>query len=365
MTDPHAADTSVHESDIAIVGMSCRFPGASTPEAFWRRLLGGEDFLEDLSDDRLLAAGVPAESLRNPAYVRRASVLSGVEEFDAEFFAYSAREASLIDPQQRVFLELCLEALERAGVDPERSGDAVGVFAGSALASYLLNQLLPARRLLADDEEPTIMIGNNKDHLATRAAWSLGLRGPAINAQSACSTSLTAVHLACQSLLAGECDLALAGGVSIEIPQGRGYLYRPGMVLSEDGRCRPFDHRASGTVPGNGAGVVLLKPAEAALRDGDPITALIRSTAINNDGGAKMAYTAPSVEGQTEVIREALAVAEIDPASVGYVETHGTGTPLGDPIEIAALREAYEDAPLSLGSVKGNLGHCDAAAGLK
>jgi phthiocerol/phenolphthiocerol synthesis type-I polyketide synthase E len=354
-------------SAIAIVGASCRFDGAADPAALWRRLLGGEGLLRTLDDDALRAAGLDPAKL--PAgWVRVGGVLPDIESIDLERFGLAAREASLIDPQHRLFLELALEALEDAGCDPDRIAGPIGVFGGAAFPSYLTSQLMPSRDQLRADDELAVMIGNNKDHLASRVAFLLGLRGPAVNVQTACSTSLMAVHLACQSLLQGECDLALAGGVSIEVPQGRGYGFSAGGVLAPDGRCRAFDADAAGTVPGNGGGMVLLRPLDAALRDGDRILAVIEASAANNDGGGKMAYTAPSVDGQASAIAEALALADVDPAAIGYVETHGTGTPLGDPIEIAALRQAFAERPAGppclLGAVKTHLGHCDAAAGI-
>lgn len=362
--------SSVAETAIAIIGASCRFDGAEDPATLWQRLLAGEGLLRRLSDAELRAAGFDPATL-DAAVVPVGAVVPEIASFDTERFGIAAREASLIDPQHRLFLELALEAFENAGHDPATIGGPVGVFGGAAFASYLMHQLLPAREQLRADDEFAVMIGNNKDHLAARVAFLLDLRGPAVNVQSACSTSLLAVHLACQSLLQGECDFALAGGVSLEIPQGRPYFWQAGGVLSPDGCCRAFDAAAAGTVPGNGGGMVLLRPLAAALDDGDHILAVIEASAANNDGAGKMAYTAPAIDGQAAVIAEALALAGVTPAAIGYVETHGTGTPMGDPIEVAALRQAFEAAGGSpdgqrclLGAVKTHLGHCDAAAGI-
>lgn len=354
---------------IAIVGMAGRFPGAADVDALWRNLAAGREAIRDLSDDELARAGVPEALRRDPAWVRRGATLEDVGGFDAAFFGFSPREALVTDPQQRLLLELAWEAFEDAGLVPARLEDAAGVFVGASRSDY-------ATAVLADPSHAAALgvfaldVATSRDFLATRLAYVLGLRGPALTVQTACSTSLVAVHLACQSLLAGECELALAGGVSIRLPQGSGYPWVEGGVASPDGRCRAFDRRAAGTVAGNGGALVLLRPLEDALRAGDPIHALILASAVNNDGRAKVGFTAPSVTGQAAVIEEALALAEVEPASIGYVEAHGTGTPLGDPIEVAALAEAFARrggaAPgaCRIGSLKGHLGHLDAAAGV-
>ncbi|HEX4497401.1 MAG TPA: amino acid adenylation domain-containing protein, partial [Thermoanaerobaculia bacterium] len=352
---------------IAIVGMACRFPGADSIERFWANLTGGIESISFFTDEQLRAAGVPAADLADPRYVRARGIVSGVAEFDAGFFGYSPREAEIMDPQQRVFLECAWEAFEDAGLDPARIRGDVAVFAGVGMNTYVFN-LLPDPEILDSVGSFQITIGNDKDFLASRVSYKLGLRGPSLSVQTACSTSLVAAHLACQSLLAGECDAALAGGVSFRLPQESGYHYHEGAVFSPDGHCRAFDARAGGFVGGNGAGAVLLKRLEDALRDGDPIHAVIKGSAINNDGALKVGYTAPSVDGQTQVIAQALAVAGVPPETIGYVEAHGTGTDLGDPIEIAALSQAFgphlPPASCAIGSVKTNIGHLDSAAGI-
>ncbi len=356
-------------SEIAIIGMACRFPGAKNSQEFWTLLRDGVEAIRRFSKDELLAAGVDPVLLQNPDYVRAAGVLDGIDQFDAEFFGYTPHEAAILDPQQRLFLQTTWEALENAGYNPFTTDSAIGVFAGIGQSGYLLTQL----DISAEVNDPaayfTLMTGNDKDFLSTRLAYKLNLRGPCLTVQTACSTSLVAVHLACQSLLNGESDICLAGGVTLRIPNRAGYLYQEGMIMSPDGHCRAFDAKAKGTVPGDGVGIVVLKRLEEALSDGDNIKALIRGSAINNDGSAKIGFTAPSLQGQSAVISEALAVAGIGPAEIGYIEAHGTGTSLGDPIEIAALNRAFSPARLPpascpLGSVKSNLGHTDAAAGI-
>jgi len=352
---------------IAIVGMAGRFPGARDVDTLWRNLRDGVDAITSFSDDELRAAGVPESVLADPAYVKAGPVLDDVELFDADFFGISAHEAELTDPQQRLFLECAWEALEHAGYDADRLDGRVGVFAGAGLNTYLL-QLAAARDILNSPDAFQAMLVNDKDYLATRVSYKLNLRGPSISVQTACSTSLVAVHLACQSLLTYHADLALAGGVSITLPQGTGYRYQDGMIFSPDGRCRPFDAAAAGTVGGSGAGLVALKRIADAIADGDTIYAVIRGSAVNNDGAGKIGFTAPSVDGQAEVIAEALALANVDPATIEYVEAHGTGTPLGDPIELAALRRVFGQGrgrgTCALGSLKSNLGHLDTAAGV-
>ena len=353
------------EHEIAVVGMSCRFPGAGDPLQFWKNLCAGVESVSFLSEDELLAAGVSASALRDPSYVRVHGVLADAWAFDAPFFGVSQREAQLMDPQQRVFLECAWSALEDAGCDPARFAGAVGVFAGSGGSDHLWRVL--AHPDLAAAVGATAVIANKPDFLTTRVSYKLGLRGPSVAVQTACSTSLVAIHLACQSLLNRECDLALAGGVTLA-PDPTGYRYQEGGIHSPDGHCRAFDARAAGTVSGSGAGVVALKRMADALRDGDSVRAVVKGSAVNNDGAAKIGFTAPSVPGQAEAITEALAVAGVDPRTVTFVETHGTGTPLGDPIEAAALLAAYgadgPRPPCALGAVKSNFGHLDTAAGV-
>ncbi|MGB8845256.1 MAG: SDR family NAD(P)-dependent oxidoreductase, partial [Terracidiphilus sp.] len=356
-------------SAIAIVGMAGRFPGARNTAEFWRNLRDGVESIRDLTDAELLAAGAAAEDLANPDYVRRAAILEDVPLFDAAFFGFSPRDASIMDPQHRHFLECAWEALEDAAHPPQQFPGSIGVFAGSGMNTYLIHNLLANRRLLASAGLFQLkQTGNDKDVLATRVSYQLDLRGPSINVQTACSTSLVATHMACQSLLNFECDMALAGGVTIEIPHGLGYIYREGEILSRDGHCRSFDASSSGTVFASGLGIVVLRRLEDALEDHDHIRAVILGSAINNDGARKVGYLAPSVEGQAEVIREALDYAGVPASSISYVETHGTGTRVGDPIEVRALTQAFGDSgrrgTTAIGSLKSNVGHLDAAAGV-
>jgi acyl transferase domain-containing protein/acyl carrier protein len=353
---------------IAIVGIACRFPGARTVDEFWRKLTDGVESITFFTDQELLAAGVDPQNLTRPNYVKARGVLEAVESFDAAFFGINPRDAEITDPQQRVFLEAAWEALESAGYDSERCRGRVGVFAGMGTNTYLLGlQSNPAVRRLAS--AMSITIENDKDYVATRVAYKLNLRGPAMSVQTACSTSLVAVCLAAQSLLNYQSDMALAGGVSIRVPQLAGYFYNEGGIMSPDGHCRPYDHRAHGTTFCSGVGVVVLKRVADALADGDTIHAIIRGFALNNDGSAKVGFTAPSVEGQSEVIAEALAMAGVGAENIGYVEGHGTATAIGDPIEVTALTRAYraqtqKTGYCALGSVKSNMGHTDAAAGV-
>lgn len=354
---------------IAIVGMSCRFPGAPSLDIFWQNLRNGVESITRFGDDELIAAGVDPATLANPNYVKARGRLEGYDLFDAGFFGFTPSEAAVTDPQHRLFLECAWEAMEHAGYDPQRSGEATGVFAGAGFNTYALRNLMADRELLAREGEYRVLIGNDKDFVAVRTSYKLNLHGPSLNISTACSTSLVAVHYGCSSLLGYQCDMALAGAVSIYIPQDQGYMHEPGGILSSDGHCRPFSAESGGTVGGAGVGVVVLKRLSDALADGDTIHAVIRGTAVNNDGAEKIGFTAPSVEGQARVIVEAQAIAGISPADIGYVETHGTGTHLGDPIEIAALTKAFSPQDSSggrcyLGSVKSNIGHCDTAAGM-
>jgi acyl transferase domain-containing protein/thioesterase domain-containing protein/acyl carrier protein len=355
-------------SHIAIVGMAGRFPGAHNTAEFWQNLRNGVESIRDRSDAELRATGATAEDLANPDYVRRAAILDDVPLFDASFFGFSPRDASIMDPQHRHFLECAWEALEDAGHPPAQFPGSVGVFAGSGMNTYLIHNLLANRRLVESAGLFQLkQTGNDKDVLATRVSYQLDLRGPSVNVQTACSTSLVAVHIACQSLLSFECDMALAGGVTIEIPHGLGYVYREGEILSRDGHCRSFDASSSGTVFASGLGIVVLRRLEEALADHDAIRAVILGSAINNDGARKVGYLAPSVEGQAEVIAEALEYAGVSPASVSYVEAHGTGTSVGDPIEVRALTNAFQNSvehSIAIGSLKSNVGHLDAAAGV-
>jgi phthiocerol/phenolphthiocerol synthesis type-I polyketide synthase E len=356
--------------------MAGRFPGAHSVSAFWDNLRRGEESIVTLSQDELIAAGVGEKALANPSYIRRAALLDGIEEFDAEFFGFTPQAARTMDPQHRLFLQCAWHALEDAGFDPAQIDSLVGVYGTSSASGYLLHNLMSqhdAHAIIgqgATFEMVNLSLQNDKDHLATRVAHQFNLRGPAISVQTACSSSLVAVHLACQSILNGECEMALAGAASIRVPHRVGYWYQPGSMVSLAGHCRPFDVRADGTIFGSGVAVVVLKSLQAAADDGDRIHAVIRGSAINNDGSTKMTYAAPNAVGQSEVIAEAHAVADIDASTVGYVETHGTGTPLGDPIEIEGLRQAFglsslpRPRPCFVGSVKSNIGHLETAAGM-
>lgn len=354
---------------IAIVGMSGRFPGAPTLRQFWENLRNGVESLDTFTDAELDAAGINAVIRGLPGWVPRGTVLEDADCFDATFFGYSPREAQIIDPQQRVFLECAWQALEDAGYAGEPVGRTVAIYAGSSLNSYVLAQLLPNRDLLASVGGYQLMLGNDKDFLTTRASYKLDLHGPSLSIQTACSTSLVAVQVACQALLHNECDMAMAGGVSINFPQRTGYQYQDGMIFSPDGHCRPFDVEARGTRAGAGAGIVVLKRLEDAIADRDTIQAVILGAAINNDGAGKAGYTAPSVDGQMEVIATAQALAGVTADTISYVEAHGTATPLGDPIEVAALTRVFRESTdtqgfCTIGSLKANLGHLDAAAGV-
>jgi len=354
---------------IAIVGLAGRFPDAADLDAFWRNIREGVESLQDFSDEELREAGVDPALSAQAAYVKRGTVLQEAESFDAAFFGLSPREAQVIDPQQRIFLECAWEALEHAGYAPGAIDVPVGVYAGASMNTYLMAQILRQPALAAAVGGYQLMLGNDKDFLCTRVSYKLDLRGPSMTLQTACSTSLVAVQAACRALERHECDMALAGGVSVNFPQRGGYLYQEGMILSPDGHCRPFDAAAKGTRPGAGAGIVVLKRLADALADGDSIHAVIRGAAINNDGAGKAGYTAPSVDGQVEAIATAQILAGVEPRSIGYIEAHGTATPLGDPIEIAALRQVFEGGTSDtgfcrLGSLKANLGHLDAAAGV-
>jgi len=355
--------------EIAVIGMAGRFPGAKNLEQFWRNLCDGVESIKFFTDEELLAKGVDASLLNDPHYVKAEAVLDYIEMFDASFFGFTPREASLIDPQHRLFLEQAWEALEHAGYATGARDRRTGVYAGESINTYLHSNLYQNRELMESVGGFQIVINNDRDYLATYTAYKLNLTGPALSVQAACSTSLVAVHLACQGLLNRECDMALAGGVSVGVPQGLGASHQEGGIISPDGHCRAFDAQAQGTVKGNGVGVVVLKRLDDALRDGDTIHAVIKGTAVNNDGSLKVGFTAPSIEGQASVIEEALALAEVEPETVTYIETHGTGTSLGDPIEVAALTQAFRTQTrarnfCAIGSVKTNIGHTDAAAGV-
>ena len=369
--------------DIAIIGMSCRFPGANNIEEFWHNLCNGVESISFFDDAEILDAGVDKELVNNPNYVKASPILDDITGFDADFWGYSPKEGQLLDPQQRLFMECAWECLEDAGYDPFTYQGEISLYGGAATNTYLLNNIYPNRHNIDEQDDLQVMnlssmggfqvsTANDKDYLTTRTSYKLNLTGSSVNVQTACSTSLVTVHLACQSLINFECDMALAGGVSVHSPQKLGYLYQEGMILSPDGHCRAFDADASGTIFGSGAGMVVLKLLDRAIEDGDRIYGIVKGSAVNNDGGTKVGYFAPNVDGQTRVVAEALAFADIPPQSVSYIEAHGTGTKLGDPIEIKALSQAYRrgeglfahDKYCAVGSVKTNVGHLQMASGI-
>ena len=353
---------------IAIIGLSCRLPRAANVEEFWANLRDGVDCLSWFSDEELRAAGARPEALRRPDVVKSRGALDRIEWFDAAFFAMTPEEAEITDPQHRIFLECAWEALEDAGYDSERFDGRIGVFGGMSMSSYLKNVLLNSRTA-ASTSRTQIAIAHDKDHLCTRVSYKLNLRGPSMTVQTASSTSLVAVSVACQSLLDHECDIALAGAVSISATQRAAYFAGESDMASPDGRCRAFDAAANGTVDGSGAGIVVLRRLSDSRAAGDRVRAVIRGWAVNNDGSGKVGYTAPSVLGQEDVISEALAMADVDAGTIGFVEAHGSGTPLGDSIEAEALIRAFggssaRPASCGLGSVKTNIGHLAVASGI-
>ena len=359
---------------IAVIGMAGRFPAAPSVDELWNLLRDGRSAAWSPSDDELRAFGVSEERLNHPNYVRTRMRFEDADLFDAGFFGYSARHAQMLDPQQRLFLERAWEALENAGYDAAAFPGLIGVFASCGTNVYLLDRALLAYRDIGSwrkSDWADMLLDADKDHIATRVSFKLGLTGPSIGVQTTCSSSLVAVHLACESLRRGECDLALAGGVSLISAQyQRGYFYVKDGMNSPDGLCRAFDANAAGTAWGSGVGIVALKRHEDAVRDGDHICALIEATAINNDGATKMGYNAPSVQGQQEVIATAQALAGVTPDDIDLIEAHGTGTSLGDSIELGALIELFSNGaagrrqPCALGSIKSNIGHLDVAAGV-
>lgn len=353
---------------VAVIGMAGRFPGAQNVDFFWENLINGRESITFFPPDGLSPL-IPSKIKQNPHYVPARGILDNIDLFDADFFNIPPLEAQVMDPQQRIFLELCWEGLENAGYAAEDHRNLTGVFAGMNNNSYYLKNVLKCPESVEKIGEFQAMLANEKDFLATRASYKLNLRGPSVNIYTACSTGLTAIISAFQSLMTYQCDMALAGGVSITVPQNSGYLYQEGSMLSPDGHCRPFDENSQGTTFNNGAGVVVLKRHEEAVEDGDHILAVIRGTGLNNDGSERVSFTAPSVEGQQEAIAMALAQAEVAPETISYVETHGTATPMGDPIEVSALTQAFSIAPdkgktCLIGSVKSNIGHLIHAAGV-
>ncbi|MEH2112706.1 MAG: beta-ketoacyl synthase N-terminal-like domain-containing protein [Nostoc sp.] len=365
MMNAKIIEEEIANLDIAIVGISGRFPSANNIDAFWYNLQNGVESISFLSNHELVDLNIEEEILNDPNYVKAAPILDNIEYFDARFFGYSPKEAEIIDPQHRLFMESAWEALENAGYDPETYNGLIGVYAGVSTNSYFFNNIYENIDLLNISNKYSL----NKDFLATNISYKLNLKGPSVGIQTYCSTSLVAIHLACKSLLDEECDIALAGGVTVLVPQKSGYFYEEDGILSPDGHCRAFDAKAQGTVFGSGLGIVVLKRLKDAIADRDYIHAVIKGSAINNDGSLKVSYTAPSVNGQAEVIVEALANAGINADDISYIETHGTGTSAGDPIEIAALTKAFRaftqrNGFCAIGSVKPNIGHLDTAAGV-
>lgn len=362
-------DDPKYDSALALIGMSGRFPGANTVAQLWENVTGGIRSIHFFTDEELLEAGESPDILSNPIYVKAGSMLEGVDLFDAAFFGFTPREMELMDPQQRLFLECSWEALETTGYLTGNYSGLVGVFGGSALSSYLFNSIFNTPDSATRISPFLASLGNDKDSLASRVSYKLNLKGPSVTVQTYCSTSLVAVHLACQSLVNYECDIALAGGVYINIPQERGYVYEEGSILSPDGYCRTFDANAKGSVLCNGVGVVALKRFREALEDGDTIYAVIRGSATNNDGSQRVSYTAPGLDGQSGVMVEAMANAGVEPESISYVEAHGTATELGDAVEVAAMIKAFRTGTqkkgfCALGSIKPNIGHLDRASGV-
>jgi amino acid adenylation domain-containing protein len=369
---PVVRGTERQTAAVAIIGMTGRFPGADSVEDFWSNLCDGVESVTFFDQSELDGRDRFGKLPDN--YVAARPILEHPELFDAEFFGIYPKEAELMDPQHRIFLECAWEVLERAGYDPANTRDMVGIFAGSSMNTYLMHNLAGGRKFLEDFTgvyqvgSYVTMLGNDKDFLPTRISYKLNLRGPSVAVQTACSTSLVAVSQACQSLLTGGCDMALAGAVSITFPQRRGYVPQEGGIVSDDGHCRPFDHRANGTVFGSGAGVLLLKRLDEAVTDGDQILGVIRGFAINNDGSKKVGYTAPSVEGQSQVVLRAQKMAGVTADTISFIEAHGTATPLGDPIEVAALTKAFGQSTqkkqfCAIGTAKANVGHLDVASG--
>jgi acyl transferase domain-containing protein len=359
---------SFNGTEIAIIGMGGRYPKSSNLEQFWRHLREGDELISFYTEEQLAACGVAPEVLSNPNFVKAASVLDDIELFDASFFGFTPREAALLDPQHRLFLECAWEALEQSGYNSETYKGLIGVYAGTGIGSYFLANIMPNPEFGPLDQL-SLLLSTDKDYMMTRASYKLNLRGPSVMVQTACSTSLVAIHMACQSLLNEECDMALAGASVIGVMQRYGYYSYEGGIYSPDGHCRPFDAEARGTIFGSGVGLVVLKRLEDALAEGDSIQAIIRGSAVNNDGAMKVSYTAPSVTGQAEVIAEALSNADVSADTISYVETHGTATSLGDSIEIQALSKAFRTSTqrkgfCAIGSVKSNLGHLDQAAGV-
>lgn len=360
---------STRGNKIAVVGMSGRFPGAKDLEEYWQVISKGVETISRFSREELARKGVPEELLDNPDYVYANGMIETGDEFDPAFFGITPLEASCMDPQHRVFLETSYEALENSGYNPDTYDGSIGVFAGSGPDNYLFRNLSRQPETIKKLGELQILTKNGKDFLTTFVSYKLDLKGPSMNIQTACSTSLVAVHVACLHLLTNQCDMAIAGGTFIQTPRGKGYMFKKGEIFSKKGKCRPFDKNADGMLFGEGSGAVVLKRYEDAIRDNDTIHCIIRGTAINNDGSLKVGYVAPGVEGQSKVIAKAFEIAGVSPDDISYIEAHGTGTEMGDPIEITALNKVFKPATIrkqfcAIGSVKANIGHLDAAAGV-
>jgi amino acid adenylation domain-containing protein/FkbH-like protein len=368
-TSQDPKDKNVSGNDIAIIGMAGRFSGVSNIDEFWEAISSGKETITYYTKEELINKGVQKTLIDNKDYVLANGNIESADKFDSTFFGITPREADYMDPQHRVFLETCYEALENAGYTSEKYQGQIGVFAGCGMNNYLVKNLFQHPESLRSIGEFLTIQNNNSDYLTTRVSYKLNLTGPSIDIQTACSTSLVAIHIACQNLAGHNCDIALAGGVFIQVPHAEGYMYEQGGIFSRDGHCRPFDSEADGTLFGEGSGVVVLKRLDDAIRDCDTISCIIKGSAINNDGSAKVGYMAPSVNGQVAVISKAIANAGISPETISYIETHGTGTKLGDPIEVNALSHVFKNSSdnntfCSLGSVKANIGHLDASAGV-
>src|SRR6201984_3114789 len=365
MTDPFPYPPNA----IAIIAMSGKFPGAHDVETLWRNIHDGVESISRFSPEELRQSGVDPKLVAMPGYVPAAGVLPGIDLFDAEFFHFTAREAECTDPQHRLLLECAWETLEQAGYLGQSPQGRTGVYVGTAPSSYWIRNLAFNQELISSVSEVQLLVGTSNDYAATRVSYKLNLTGPSLTVGTACSTSLVAVHLACTSLLDFHCDIALAGGAAIQGPSSKGYVYQEGGIMSPDGHCRPFDAGAAGTVSGSAVAMVALRRLEDAIEAGDTIHAIILCSAVNNDGLSKVGFLAPSEIGQAAVVAEALGVANIFPDSIGYIAAHGTGTPLGDPIEVAALTRVFRSQTVrkqfcALGSIKANLGHLDAVAGV-
>ncbi|WP_249366053.1 type I polyketide synthase [Bacillus safensis] len=356
-----------HGAEIAVIGLAGRFPGAKNVDEYWENLKKGKETISFFTEEELRSEGTDEALLKNPRFVKAKGMLDDVDLFDADFFDYTPKEAAMMDPQFRLFHECVWTALEDAGYDPFEYKGQIGLYTGAGINTEWVMRALQGAAQGEDSKTLEAAVLNMRDYLATMISYKLNLKGPSMVVQTACSTSMVSIHLAVQALLSGDCHMAVAGGVSIRLPQKSGYLYQEGMIHSSDGHCRVFDNKADGTVFGDGAGAVILKNLEDAIEDGDHIYAVIKGSSINNDGNRKVGYTAPSTKGQVSAIKTALRMAEVEPESISYIEAHGTGTTLGDPIEIEALKQAFDTDKKGfcrIGSVKSNVGHLNDASGV-